>query len=910
MCTNLPQSNATLPEDNDRAARLLLGSNDGFWEWSDLSRDEFWWSARFYEMLGYEPDEFVPTRERVLSMIHPDDRERLQFRIEQLPEKKPFQDEHRIQAKSGDYIWIQVCGTVYRDHQGDPHCVSGSVRDVSQQREASAKLRRSEELFRCVFEDSAIGMATTNLQGKFTRANDAVCEMLGYTREEFLAKDYADITDAEDMKVCSQKFNELLEGTSDNYTIDKRYIHKRGHPVWCTVTVSIMRNALGSPAYVVAQIQDITKRKRAEETLRQSESSLLEAQRIAHLGNWEMEVPSTRIYWSDEVTRIFGFDSEAVKLTYDSFLGYVHPEDRHLIHEARDTLAAKGEATFEYRAVRATGEIRWISGRGKTTYDKTGEPTRMFGVVQDVTDRKTVELALRESEETFRSLFDQSPIAIQLYDDAGVLFDVNQRTLDLFGVDDKQHLLGYNMWQSPDFTPETIEQVKNGQSVCISAEFDFEAAKLAKLFPTSKSGILHLDMYLLPLKVAGSVTGYTVQLVDTTERRKMEAQLRRSQRMESIGRLAGGIAHDFNNILVPITCYVELAKQTIKKDDPSYEDLELVREAAERATNLTRQILAFGRNQVLQTRILNLNDVVAGFEDMIRRSVGESVRLDIHPASDLYAVEADSGQIEQVLMNLAINARDAMPNGGSLTIETANVHLDDHYIAQFTDHLQAGEYAMLAVSDTGHGMDAATQKQIFEPFFSAKPRGKGTGLGLSTTFGIVKQHGGYIWVDSESGQGTTFKVYLPKTDSQPQQSPQPMANGSALRGSETILLVEDERMVRRLVSETLSSLGYEVLEAHHPDKALELATLHADSIDLLLTDVVMPGMSGPELHEQMSKFLPQTPVLYMSGYTDDAIVHHGVLKAGVQFLQKPFTMQHLNQMIRQTLSQSPTLSGS
>jgi len=906
--TNLPPSDIAPTDDNDRSIRLLQGSNDGFWEWPDVAKGEIWWSARVYEMLGYAPNAFIPTRERLLAMVHPDDRAQTASRVEQLAEEKPFQAEYRIQAKSGDYISFQVCGTIFRDASGAPRCVAGSIRDVTERHKASSKLRRNEELFRCVFEDSAIGMATTDLQGQFTRVNNAACEMLGYTREEFLNKDYAGITEPADMELCSQKFNELLDGVSDNYTLDKRYLHKQGHYVWCTVTVSVMRDSLGNPAYVVAQIQDITERKRAEETLQRSEASLLQAQSIAHLGNWEMDAQSTRISWSDEVTRIFGFDPDAVKLTYDTFLNHVHPDDRHLIDELRETLATKGESNFEYRAVRASGEIRWISGRGKTALNDAGEPATMFGVLQDVTDRKMAVLALQESEETFRSLFDQSPIAIQLYDEAGLLFDVNQRTLDLFGVADKKHLLGYDMWSSPDFAPEIIERVKSGESVCITTEFDFESVKQAKLFPTTKSGILHLDMYVLPLKVAGTITGYTVQLVDMTEPRKIEAQLRHAQRMESIGRLAGGIAHDFNNILVPITCYVELAKQSMKPDHPSYEDLELVGEAAERATSLTRQILAFGRNQVLQTQILDLNEVVSGFEEMLRRSVGESIRLEIHPSSDLYRVEADTGQIEQVLMNLAINARDAMPRGGCLRVETANVELDDSYVAQSTENLQAGRYAMLAVTDTGHGMDAATQKQIFEPFFSAKERGKGTGLGLSTTFGIIKQHGGHIGVYSEPGKGTTFKIYLPRTDAEPKVNPQTLADTSALRGSETILLVEDEKMVRRLVCETLTSLGYEVLEAQHPDQALQLASLHGEAIDLLLTDVVMPGMSGPELHQQLSELLPNIPALYMSGYTDDAIVHHGVVKEGVQFLQKPFTIQSLHQMVRQTLSQNQIFS--
>jgi CheY-like chemotaxis protein len=380
----------------------------------------------------------------------------------------------------------------------------------------------------------------------------------------------------------------------------------------------------------------------------------------------------------------------------------------------------------------------------------------------------------------------------------------------------------------------------------------------------------------------------------------MEDQLRMSQKMEAVGRLAGGIAHDFNNLLAVITGYGDLLQRELDPQDPRLQRVEQVRKAADRAAGLVRQLLAFSRRQVLQPRVLSLADVIEELVPMLGRLIGEDIDLSTRKAPDLAQVKADAGQVEQVIMNLVVNARDAMPGGGKLLIETRNVELDPGWAAAHAGG-RSGSYVMLSVNDTGSGMDAETLKHVFEPFFTTKGPGKGTGLGLATVYGIVKQSDGHVWVYSEPGLGTTVKVYLPRVDLgvEPALSPRPEAPLSP--GSETILVAEDEESLGEMIREILEDLGYDVLAGGVGKAALEVARSHAAPIHLLLTDVVMPGLSGRELAARLHEVHPETRVLYMSGYSDEAIAHHGVLDPGVPFLEKPFAPDSLTRKVREVL---------
>jgi signal transduction histidine kinase len=405
------------------------------------------------------------------------------------------------------------------------------------------------------------------------------------------------------------------------------------------------------------------------------------------------------------------------------------------------------------------------------------------------------------------------------------------------------------------------------------------------------------------------VTERTAQLVaanqelekEVAERKLAEEQLRQAQKMEAVGKLAGGVAHDFNNLLTAINGHSDLAMRRLKQDDPLYDKLEKIKKAGERAAALTHQLLAFSRKQILQPKVLDLNQIVFEMNKMLQPLIGEDIDLLTKLKPDLGKIKADPGQLEQVLMNLSVNARDAMPMGGKLTIETANVYLDEEYASRHLS-ITPGWYIMLAVSDTGSGMDSQTQERIFDPFFTTKEVGKGTGLGLSTVYGIVKQSGGNIWVYSELGRGTTFKVYLPCVDKCAEEPESNLERNQLSEGNETVLLVEDEEMVREMAKEILEESGYQVLEAKHGQEALLIAEQYRGHIHLMLSDVVMPQMSGRELAEQFLPLRKGMKVLYMSGYTDDAIVHHGVLDEGTAFIEKPFTPTALARKVRETLN--------
>ncbi len=428
------------------------------------------------------------------------------------------------------------------------------------------------------------------------------------------------------------------------------------------------------------------------------------------------------------------------------------------------------------------------------------------------------------------------------------------------------------------------------------ARCDIEEPRLGKVF----------DATVTPLRNSGvAVLGCVEVLRDITERKRLEEQLRQAQKMEAVGRLAGGVAHDFNNLLTAITGYSDLALTRLREGDRVRKHVLEIKKAGESAASLTRQLLAFSRRQVLIPQILDLNSVVSNVQKMLRRMIGEDIDLVTLPAADLGHVKADPGQIEQVIMNLAVNARDAMPQGGKLTVETANVDLDESYTRSHID-VMPGRYVMLALSDTGCGMDAETLSHIFEPFYTTKEEGKGTGLGLATVYGIVKQSGGHIWVSSDLGQGTTFKIYLPRVEAAVEKlMPGRMAAGLP-RGAETVLLVEDEVIVRDLVREVLQSSGYTVLVASGAAEALAISEQRAPGpVHLMLTDVVMPEMDGPQLADHLACLYPKMKVLYMSGHTDAAVARHVKLSRDIPYLQKPFAAEVLARKVREVLDTVP-----
>jgi PAS domain S-box-containing protein len=499
--------------------------------------------------------------------------------------------------------------------------------------------------------------------------------------------------------------------------------------------------------------------------------------------------------------------------------------------------------------------------------------------------------ALRASETRFRRLAESGIIGIAISDAAGRVLEANDAFLGMVGRSREDLRAGGVAWEllpPTDRSPAPAVKDAGASTRCLEGEYRGNDG--------SRTPVL---VAVAPLDDGESIS---VSL-DLSERKRLEDQFRQAQKMEAVGRLAGGIAHDFNNVLSVVLSYAEMIGAALERDDPLRGDAEEIRTAGLRATELTRQLLAFSRQQVLERKVLSLNRIVSGMEKMLRRLLGADIVLTMLCAPELWNVQADPGQVEQIVMNLAVNARDAMPRGGKLTIQIANVALDEDYTRAHHD-VQPGSYVMLAVSDTGTGMDAQTQARIFEPFFTTKEKGKGTGLGLATVFGIVKQSGGHLWVYSEPGHGTTFRLYFPRTTGAVHMRPSERPEPETLRGHETILLVEDDTQVRVLARNVLRRNGYVVLEASNGGEALLICEQHRANIDLLLTDVVLPLMSGREIAERLKTIRPEMKVLFMSGYTDDAVLQHGVLDSGVEYLQKPLTQSTLARKVREVFDRN------
>ena len=530
---------------------------------------------------------------------------------------------------------------------------------------------------------------------------------------------------------------------------------------------------------------------------------------------------------------------------------------------------------------------------GLAPYEANGRRL-VVATITDCTERKAAEDRLRESEERQRLLFDSIPIPT-------IVFDLE--TLEILAVN-AAAIRDYG-YEREEWLSLTLADIRaDGDAASVRQRVQSLGCGIESvqgLRHRRKDGsLLDVDVVTHPLTFHGRPARLSVAQ-DVTERKRFAERIHQAQKLEAIGSLAGGVAHDFNNILSVILSYTSLLLADIMRGDPMRTDLEEIHQAAQRAAELTRQLLAVGRRQILQPVPVKLDRIVEEMEKMLRRLLGEDIDLTVLSTPRLGAANVDPSQIEQVIMNLVVNARDAMPNGGKLTIELDNVTLDEPYAREHMD-VKPGEYVVLAVSDTGIGMDKAIQARIFEPFFTTKVPGKGTGLGLSTVFGIVRQSGGYIWVYSEPGHGTTFKLYFPREqDTTTARAPSLAPPAGLRRGTETILVAEDDAQVRALACNILRRLGYQVLEAQNGGDALLICETHSARIQLLLTDVVMPRMSGRQLADRLRSGRPDMSVLFMSGYTDGSIVHHGVLEPGVAFLQKPITPETLARKVREVL---------
>jgi two-component system, cell cycle sensor histidine kinase and response regulator CckA len=895
----------------------------------------------------------------------------------------------------------------YRDEHGNSIGLIGISRDITERKRSEAALREREALYRIFTEDATDLVRLLDLDGRVIYASPAVSRLLGRVPAHQF-----DFIHPEDAEASRRWWQGALAGSQEGF--DWRVRGADGEWHWLETWVSLVQHQ-GKP-HVMTVCRDITERKRAEAALKESERRLAEAQRIAHLGHWENHLDEGRIALSDEVYRILGLRPQEGIHTLEELRERIHPDDRPIQTEAAARALGEGSPyELEYRVVRPDGEIRFVHSQGEVIRDSSGRPHHAFGTVQDVTERRRAEEALRASEARFRAFIDNISDAFFFCEEHGRIVDVNRQACASMGYT-RDELIGKTPFDiDADATPagsaeigarlgagETItfdtrhrrkdgsvfpvevrirpivlegrlcglalarditrrkqaeetlrrseEMLRRAEAMAHVGAWSFEvqervflgteeAYRLCGWEPRPHrqedlSTIVHPDdrprwqaawqasLAGAPfelehrLVVDGQVRwvhvraepeidaeGRVVRIAgvsqDLTERKLLEAQLWQAQKMEAIGQLAGGVAHDFNNLLNVILGYSELLLLGLPASEPHRERVVAIRDAGERAARLTGQLLAFSRRAIVEPKVLDLNEVIDSSARMLRRLIGEDIILATVLSPRLSRVRIDPVQVEQLILNLGVNARDAMPRGGRLTLSTENVDVRKQDRRSDPD-LKPGRYVRLSLADTGMGMTDEVKARIFEPFFTTKGVGRGTGLGLATVYGIVKQAGGQITVESQVGAGTTFAILLPAVP-EADAPAGPESVPIAPRGTETVLLVEDEEGVRRVARLALEMQGYTVLEAAAGPEALRALDDHPEPVHLLLTDVVMPDLGGRELADAVRARRPGVKVLYTSGYTDDVAIRYDVSETDDAFLQKPFTALGLARKVREVL---------
>ncbi len=740
--------------------------------------------------------------------------------------------------------------------------------------------------------------------GRFLEVNDVYCERVGYSREELLSMSPKDLDDPASGLSALDVGKHLRE--NGEMIFDQILLAKDGTrvPVKIHNCLITMR---GRPC-VIASIRDLSERVRSERALRESEQRLTQAAKVANFGIFEFEHSSQTFHCSPTFRAIYGYGEET-PVTRQRVLDFVYPEDRDSVYSAlRQSIDPTGDGLFrcEHRITHPEGR-RWVMVQSETFFEgqaNARHPVRTVGASVDITARKDIELELRANQQYLRTALDMAKLGVWHRNLETDIITCDSLARSIFGWEENQVITLEMLFNS--IAPQDRERFLEKRSGVISGQQDSEAGIEYRIH-TPDGGLRWVSVHRNlvhdstgnPKRLIGVVQDITRRKQENEEKLALEQQFLHAQKMEAVGRLAGGIAHDFNNLLMVIRSYAEITEDGLPPNDSLRKNIQAIMKAADRAASLTGQMLAFSRKQVLSPVALNLNAAVSESAKMLQRLIGEDIDLQFRPEESVWTVQADPNQIAQVLMNLSVNARDAMPNGGTLTIATRNLTPDESFLTEHP-YMQPGDYAAFSVSDTGTGISKDVERHMFEPFFTTKSVGKGTGLGLSTVYGIVKQSGGYLIVDSEPGYGACFSIYLPRVQGVVLGAEMQKAEWLR-RGAGTLLVVEDEPALRESIREFLDSLGYTVLEAESGPKALTIASQFEAPIDLMITDLVMPKMSGRELSQSLGSIRPQMRTIFMSGYTDDAVMHHGVQEAGVAFLQKPFSLAVLARKVLEML---------
>ena len=878
----------------------------------DLRSGAAEWSDEQFRIFGYEPQSFAPSYERFLVAVHADDRPEIEA-LNRACESSgtPFEHEFRIIRGDGEERWIHE-RTYATLENGQVVGIYGTNQDITERRAAEEerfrlveRQRELDEQSRVLLESTGEGMWGLDEEGRCTFVNRAAAVALGYEPEELLGRYLHRVThhtkpDGSPYPVedCPT-YRAIKTGIATELASE---VFWRADGTSLQVDYSaypIFRD--GKPSGAVVSFKDVTERVRMEEALRSNEALFRGAFAAAQTGIALIDAATgAYVDVNQRLCDMLGYSKDEL-LSLD-WLTITHPEDRARNIAETELLASGREevAFLNKRYVRKDGRIIDAEISDAIVRDSGGVPYYFVTHVVDATDRLAAEQRLRESQELLQGVIDNSPAMIHVKNADGVFLLANERFAEDFGIE-LDSIQGKTVTELlPAVTAEALLELDRQ---VLSEGRPLEAEERV----THANGELHtylsvrfplFDHEGRPNALCGISTDITERVKAEEERLNLEGQLRQALKMEAVGQLAGGVAHDFNNILAVILNYAAFVAEDLPAEDPRSEDLQEIVNAGQRAKKLVQQLLAFSRKEVIEEDVVDLNEVIEGVGELLRRSIGEDVALETNLDPGLWAMKADASQLERVLVNLAVNSRDAMPDGGKLIVSTSNQKVGEGELPG----LSAGHFVMLQVTDTGTGMDRETADRIFEPFFTTKPRGEGTGLGLATVYGIAKQSHGGVYVDAEIGRGATFSVYLPATEEEALVREAPEAV-SAPAASGRVLVVEDDDSVRELVSRILTRDGFQVAAWGSGKKALAHCQDHPGGFDLLLTDVVMPEMSGKTLADGVTALDPRIKVLYMSGYTDEIIAKRGVLEGGQHLISKPFDGAQLVTRVREVLTE-------
>jgi two-component system cell cycle sensor histidine kinase/response regulator CckA len=909
-------NNIALGIEGKRAEQALRESGEKFQQLADNIADAFWIrspdmsevhyiSPAFERIWGRSMQSLYANPERWADFIFAEDRERVLGAFAALTAGASSLDiEYRIVRPEGEIRWIRVRAWHVRDALDKLIRHTGIVTDITERKRVAEELRESERRFSDMLRNLELVSVMLDRDMRITWCNDHLLRLTDWRREDVIGRDWFELfIPPEIFSEVRRVHAALLDDQPAAWHYENEILIRSGTRRLIRWNNSVLRSASGDVIGTASIGEDITERRQAEAALQSSEartkaivqSSLDCIIVINHEGNVLEFNPAAEKVFGLKRCDVLGRELAEVIIPQSLREGHRQGLAHYLATGEAHVIGKRVEMT----ALRSDGSHFPVELA--ITRMGTETPPTFTGFIRDITERKHAEAA----RDRLVAILESTTDLVSISDPEGNLLYLNRSGRDLMGVGPHEDISRTDIAQflpNPATHPILTEGIPTAVRLGIWSGETILLSRHGLEVPISQVILAHKSP-------DGELEFLSTIVRDITERKRLEAQLFQSQKMETVGKLAGGVAHEFNSILTAIIGQSELLLQDLPSGSPLTESATEINRAASRAATLTRQLLAYGRKQILQPEILDLNAVLSSMEGVIRHLMGGHSEIRIVPAANLKTVKADPGQIEQVIMNMVMNAADAMPLGGKLTLETGNITWDDEYVGRFPE-LKPGDYIMLSITDTGRGMSEEVKARIFEPFFTTKSVGQGMGLGLSTCYGIIKQSGGHMATYSEPGRGATFKIYLPQAEPLTNVSPQLPGSTSLPRGTETILLVENDPALREMASTLLTRLGYTVLTAGNGEEALTLAQQEGTGhIDLLFTDLVMPHMTGKELGERVRELFPETKILFTSAYTEAAVLHQGALNPGMELLQKPFTPSALARKIREILNIEKGLEG-